>query len=44
MIPDQQTLDCSIVRAFLFWGWWIVTAWMFATVLSSQLCNAKFRP
>jgi hypothetical protein len=43
VIADQQTLDCSIVRACP-WEGWIVTASMLATALSSQLYNAKFRP
>ncbi len=42
VIADQQTLDCSIVRACPL-DWWIVTASMLATALSSQLYNAKFR-
>jgi hypothetical protein len=33
-----------IVLACLFRSWRIVTAWMLAVALSSQICNAKFRP
>jgi hypothetical protein len=43
VIADQQALNCSIVRTCP-WDWWIVTASMLATALSSQLYNAKFRP